>query len=615
MDSIRIILLAVCLSLTRLALLHGTEEDFALEKETSISIEALESLAELREKPLDINSASYDELMRIPYLCPVLCLRIIDYREKHAFGSIEDMLKIAGINALLLENIRPYITIRHKSLPPKRRTFSFRSLISGTLPRDTAYTSSPFALSQKAHYARGPFFCGVTAFRDPYERSIADFYALYAGAERDDITFIAGDYAMEIGERLISGYPGFVFKSSGAVKGRETMAKPYRSGFEDFAYRGAIFEKRCRMLDAALFLSMNRLDGTFEGDTAKRVIYETGYHRTRTELDKKNTIEERAAGATAAVGNESVRVRGTVFSARYDQFIMPEETHYFRFQGENYALSSLHMCYAGAHASVWSEYAHSHSTGGSAFIAGVRAHPEKLSMVMLYRDYGETYFSPRAFAFCETEVRNERGVYSFISASLPKRIRIAGYLDIFSRPYATYYTVFPINGYEAFLSLRAYAIAATVYLRYKYKEKNNYQWLDASLKAERQSIRCTITIPLKRKNTFRILLQAGTFRVRERALAEWGYVIHYSVKSAFFDIATSETGFVMFDTDSYNSRMYLSINDIPGMLHARPFYEQGYEGYLLLKAKGGQHLRLYGKFEIEKKQVFERRYRFGIEWK
>jgi hypothetical protein len=593
--------------------LSASEEEFSLEQEASISLEVLESLALLREDPLDINHATYDQLLLIPYLTPVLCLRIIRYREAHPFTHAGDLLHIAGINEQLLEEIKPLISVAKKTLPQQKAALTFRSIFGTTLPKEMVYEGSPFSLSNKLHYTRGTLFAGATTSKNPYESHYADFYTLYAGMKNENLTLIVGDYAMDIGERLISGYPGFVFKSSGMVKGREAVAKPYRSGFEDFAYRGGVLEKRWRTVDAALFFSRHMLDGTFENDTAKRVIYEAGYHRTETELDKKNSIEERSAGASAAFGNEAFNVRTTILSGWYDRHIYPYQAHYYRFSGSAYTLSSLHINYEGSRNALWSEYALSHSTGGAAFILGMKAKPRYASVIMLYRNYGETYYAPRAFAFCETEVRNERGLYSFISANLPLKIHFAGYLDIFTRPFPTYYNVFATSGFETFCSLEKRVMETTLYLRYKYKEKNNFQWLDESLNAVRQSIRCSVKLPLDRRNTLTLLFQGGNFAVPDIRLSEQGYLVSCSIKSGFLRSAAVESGFVLFITDSYDSRMYLFINDIPGALYSRPFYGNGFDGYLLLKMKFGNGLHCYAKFEIEKKEVTERIYRFGLE--
>ncbi|CAF0996254.1 unnamed protein product, partial [Didymodactylos carnosus] len=66
---------------------------------------------------VNINSATLDELRTIPGLEQKLAERIIRQREKKGpFQFVEDMLKIKGFNYMVLDSIRPHVTVDHQQV-------------------------------------------------------------------------------------------------------------------------------------------------------------------------------------------------------------------------------------------------------------------------------------------------------------------------------------------------------------------------------------------------------------------------------------------------------------------------------------------------------------------
>jgi len=61
---------------------------------------------------VNINTASIDSLSQIPGLSPEIGKAITSYRDAHgAFTSVSDLINIEGIDAGLLEKIKPLLTI------------------------------------------------------------------------------------------------------------------------------------------------------------------------------------------------------------------------------------------------------------------------------------------------------------------------------------------------------------------------------------------------------------------------------------------------------------------------------------------------------------------------
>lgn len=63
--------------------------------------------------PIDLNTATAEQLEAIPGIGPVLAQRIVDHRRLHGkFQSVDDLLQVHGIGQKRLESMRPYVTVR-----------------------------------------------------------------------------------------------------------------------------------------------------------------------------------------------------------------------------------------------------------------------------------------------------------------------------------------------------------------------------------------------------------------------------------------------------------------------------------------------------------------------
>jgi competence protein ComEA len=71
--------------------------------------------------PLDLNKADFDQLLKLPGIGPSMAKRVIDYRTKTPFYSIDDIMKVKGIGEKTFEKLKGMITVNTKSLPPRSR--------------------------------------------------------------------------------------------------------------------------------------------------------------------------------------------------------------------------------------------------------------------------------------------------------------------------------------------------------------------------------------------------------------------------------------------------------------------------------------------------------------
>jgi competence protein ComEA len=65
-----------------------------------------------RPAPVNINTASAEQLEALPGIGPVLARRIVEFRARHGpFQRLDDLLEVQGIGPRLLERLRPLVTL------------------------------------------------------------------------------------------------------------------------------------------------------------------------------------------------------------------------------------------------------------------------------------------------------------------------------------------------------------------------------------------------------------------------------------------------------------------------------------------------------------------------
>jgi len=71
------------------------------------------------KEPIDLNSASLEQLEQLPGIGPSTAKAIVQFREKSGpFERVEDLLAIHGISKKRLEKLRPYVVVR----PPAQKS-------------------------------------------------------------------------------------------------------------------------------------------------------------------------------------------------------------------------------------------------------------------------------------------------------------------------------------------------------------------------------------------------------------------------------------------------------------------------------------------------------------
>lgn len=69
--------------------------------------------------PVDVNTASREELRRLPGIGRTLATRIVEAREAAGgFGSVDELRRVRGLGGAKLDRLRPFVAVAHA--PPDR---------------------------------------------------------------------------------------------------------------------------------------------------------------------------------------------------------------------------------------------------------------------------------------------------------------------------------------------------------------------------------------------------------------------------------------------------------------------------------------------------------------
>lgn len=88
----------------------AAQSEFELRRETTAA-EGTVAAETARDGPVNINTATAEELMTLKGIGEKKAQSIIEYRESHAFERIEDIMEVSGIGEKTFENIKDNICV------------------------------------------------------------------------------------------------------------------------------------------------------------------------------------------------------------------------------------------------------------------------------------------------------------------------------------------------------------------------------------------------------------------------------------------------------------------------------------------------------------------------
>ena len=430
-----------------------------------------EILDQLHNNPININTATPDDLCQLPFLSEQQIEDIQYYI--HRYGKMKSLGELIMIESLGYEArdlLLNFITLGEPaskgfpSIANLARYGQHELSLTGNIPfyrrqgDKEQYLGYPYKHSLRYGYHYGNYLkFGLVAANDAGEPFFSshstgyDHYSYYLLMKNLGHlkTLALGCYKLSFGMGLVVNN-GLSFGKMSAISslGRASnsiRAHSSKSSSNYFNGIAATVEVTRGVLVSA-FLSNRNLDATISsGDTISAFVT-TGYHRTQSEIDKRGNTNEKTAGGNISIKAGAFHIGATAIYSHLNRILQPkvtENTLYRKYYpaGTDFHNLGIDYGYSSSKLSFSGEVA----MNGDHALATVNklsyTPSYSLKLLALQRFYSYKYNSLYARSFSDgSRVQNESGVLASAQWSPSAHLTLTAYTDWFYTPWHTYYT-------------------------------------------------------------------------------------------------------------------------------------------------------------------------------
>lgn len=297
------------------------------EGEEALQLE--ETLRQLLAEPLDLNHATEEQLLQLPYFDAFFVRNLLLYRSKAGgrFRSIYDLKAVPGAPISHLPLLAPFLRVgsdRPRMVAPLRQDFYLGSEL--TLPhRRDRYQGIGVGLRyvgsrQERHswslvlgQDRGESWL-------PLRKGVADHLSFSYQYRQPHWQVLLGDYRLQAGLGVQMGQANSFFSRSEMTGQPPSLSgqlvRPHTSFREEGYLRGVATSWQGGPVQVALFYGFERLDARIEGRRLL-TLYPGGMHRTSKEQRYRHTALRSSGGAIVSYQKGKLEVGSTLMGRRY----------------------------------------------------------------------------------------------------------------------------------------------------------------------------------------------------------------------------------------------------------------------------------------------------------
>jgi hypothetical protein len=622
--------------------LENRAEDDQIETEDDSYVVQLQYL---KKHPLNLNEAGASELKELFFLSDLQIESLLSYRRLLGkFISIYELQAVPAWDVTTIKKILQFITIVNpvSVVEDVRRRFDggdhgllfrFSEIMEKSegymrASRDTKYLGGRQRLFLRYRYQyKNLLQYGIVGEKDAGEQFFQgaqkygfDFCSFHLFARKlGKIQALAlGDFTVNMGQGLIQ-WQSIAFSKSAevlAVKRQLSILRPYNSPGEFYFNRGAGMTVRLNKIEATGFISLRKLSANFVADTINNEntissFLSSGYHRTKTELDDKNNMQQFSFG-----GNISYRQRNWYIGINGVAYNFPlpiqkrnEPYNLFAISGKEWNNFSIDYSWTHRNLHFFGEVAIDKKFNKAILNGLLISVDPHVDLSFVQRAIDKQYQAVYGNAFTEnTYPTNENGIYTGVSIRPAAGWRLDMYADFYRFPWLRYLVDAPGYGKD-FLVQATFTPnkQLVIYSRFRSESKQydlpgNITVTNYVVVIPKQSWRTQINYKINAATTLRnrveILWYDKIARPDDPVGGGKGFETGFLI---FFDLLykplmKSYSGNIRveyFETDGYNSRIYTYENDVLYSFSIPGFYDKGNRYYFNLSYDLGKNLSVW----------------------
>lgn len=599
-------------------------------------------------KPININRTDLTELQNLNLLNDIQINNLLKHIEKNGkLIELEELQTIDGFDLASIRLILPFVRINRNAESPnvslkdiiKDGDNQFFVRYSRVLEEQKGFTeisdnelednpNARYLGSPDKLYSRYKFTysnnvsAGFTAEKDAGEEFFTgsqkngfDFYSAHLYLQNFGVVkeLALGDFQAQFGQGL-TFWSGLAFGKSAdlqTVKRSARGLRPYTSVQEDRFLRGGGLTLTKNNFELTVFYSSAKVDANVSDtiDDQDLLIFsslgESGFHRTPSELEKKNRIRKTFLGGHLAYVKRNLTIGITAVSNKLGGEFQPTNRIYNQFSQlkNNNTNVGLDYNYIFKNFNFFGEISHS-LDGGIAMTNGLLVYLDpKLSLAIQQRKYDRDFVAFESNAIGEgSNNNNENGVFIGVNAQPLKKVSISAYVDRFVFPWLRFQTDGPSNGYS-YLAQISYSPSKkwNMYGRIREKEKGeNYLFdnekINQIIQEKQSNYRYNISYKINKNLEIDNRIELVKYKHGEDK-AEYGYLIYQDL--AFKKLSSPlsfSLRYAIFDTDSYDSRIYAYENDVLYAFSIPAYSGRGTRFYISTKYHLNRHIDIWMRY-------------------